>query len=77
MLRTVCRRNAGEIIAEKPAELIRLELQSIENTSSVTHHSIRLALYRVRRKTVLTLPKSLEETLQQLSHIPVITSRQE
>lgn len=71
ILRVACKRKATEIIAEiKPAKLIWQELRAIENTASIEHSDI--AVHRNRRKTMPVLPKSAEETCQQLTNMSII-----
>ena len=76
---TSCKRKAIDDLSEKPAKIIRRELQdnlpSTINTSDVA--LIRKNLYNARRKLLPPLPTSVQQTFDILAKINIETSRGE
>lgn len=76
---TSCKRKATNDLSEKPAKIIRRELQDnlplTINTSDVA--AIRKNLYNARRKLLPPLPTSVEQTFDILGKMKVETSRGE
>ena len=74
-LRHICKRKASEDISVKPLKLIRKELTDFDNTDLVIKDVslVSKAVYRERRKTLPSLPKNIQETLESIKKMKLKT----
>lgn len=74
-----CKRKATEDLAEKPAKIIRQELQkSVPSSLTTTDMEyVRHTVYNARRRVLPCLPKNASEVHKILSAINIVTSKDE
>lgn len=79
IIRQICKRKAEDEPGERPSKIILNEIgkQNAQDLLPNDVQTIRLAVYRQRRKTQPKLPQSREETIQSLSDFELISSQQE
>ena len=80
MLRTQCKRKADDSIGHQPAKILRRELATLSDTTTLKDVSItscKKAMYRCPRKFYPVLPKNANDTVQKLKDIFCSTSRKE
>ena len=79
-LKAQCKRKAVDQIDSRPAKVMREALSSLDNTHSITTSDLkncRLMMYREKRKTLPTLPKTMAQCVQKVSDVPLQTGRGE
>ena len=79
-LKTQCKRKAIEHVEARPSKIMREALADMDSTYNVTTGDItncKLSMYRARKKSFPTLPKSMAETVDKLASLNIQTSRGE
>jgi hypothetical protein len=72
-----CKRKACEDLTLRPNKIIRTKLSTCSTAKHSDVNNIRKSIYRKRRKILPPVPKSLDEAIEQVSNLEVLTNKNE
>ena len=80
VLRSRCKLAATQNFEARPSTVVRSQLRNLPDTTTLQSADLRkckTVMYKERRKHLPTFPKSLVESIDNIKHVPLSTSRNE